>query len=54
MYKQITSPGILIEVGFISNPNENYLLRQEDYQNKLVKNIANGIDFYFNNQKNIV
>jgi len=54
MYPKIKPKGVLIEAGFISNPNDNYLLRQEDYQNKLVKNIANGIDFYFNNQKNIV
>ena len=54
MYPKIKPKGVLIEAGFISNPNDNYLLRQEDYQNKLVKNIANGIEFYFNNQKNIV
>ena len=48
MYKQINIPGILIEAGFISNPNDNYLLRSEEYQDKLIKNIANGIVNYFN------
>lgn len=50
MYKHITSPGILIEAGFISNPGENYLLRQEWYQNKLVKLIADAIELYFQNK----
>ena len=48
MYKFIKSPGILIEAGFISNPNDNYLLRQEEYQNKLVNHIASSIEIYFN------
>lgn len=48
MYKQIKKPGILIEAGFISNPDDNYLLRQEEYQNKLVGLIASGIENYYN------
>lgn len=47
MYKKINVPGILIEAGFISNPNDNYLLRDSDYQDKLVNNIALGIIKYF-------
>ena len=47
MYKHIKVPGVLIEAGFISNPNENYLLRQEEYQNKLVNLIADAIELYF-------
>jgi len=47
MYKQIKQPGILIEAGFISNPNDNYLLRQEQYQDKLVSLIAMGIENYY-------
>lgn len=50
MYRHITSPGILIEVGFISNPEENYLLRQEWYQDKLVKLISDGVEVYFQNK----
>lgn len=49
MYKHIKSPGILIEAGFISNPNENYLLRQRWYQDKLSKLISNAIEQYFLN-----
>ncbi|MDD6223518.1 MAG: N-acetylmuramoyl-L-alanine amidase, partial [bacterium] len=32
MYSNTTVPGVLIECGFISNANERYLLRQDDYQ----------------------
>ena len=47
MYKNITVPGVLIEVGFISNPSDRYLIMQEDYQYKLVSTIADGIVIYF-------
>lgn len=47
MYKQIKRPGVLIEAGFISNPNDNYLLRQKNYQNKLISLIVKGIENYF-------
>lgn len=50
MYKHITSPGVLIEVGFISNPDENYLLRQESHQDKLTQLIADAIEIYFQNK----
>lgn len=50
MYKKIKSPGILIEAGFISNPNENYLLRQEWYQDKLITYIVDSIEIYFQNK----
>ena len=51
MYKYIKYPGVLIEAGFISNPNDNYLLRNEDYQDKLIKLIANSIEIYFEKSK---
>lgn len=50
MYKHIKYPGILIEAGFISNPNENFLLRQETYQNKLITLIADSVEIYFQNK----
>lgn len=46
MYKQITIPGVLIELGFLSNPNDRYRLTKEEYQEKLAKNIANSIEKY--------
>lgn len=46
--RNVKRPGVLLEVGFISNNNERYLLRQEDYQLKLSKSIIKGIINYFN------
>lgn len=50
MYKHITSPGVLIEAGFISNPNDSSLLRNKEYQDKLISLISDSIEIYF--QKN--
>ena len=47
MYKHIKSPGVLIEAGFISNPSDNYLLRDEKYQNNLITLIADSIENYY-------
>jgi len=43
MYKNINKPGVLLEVGFISNPNERYLLKTNEYQNKIVDTIASSL-----------
>ncbi len=47
LHKRIKQPGILIEAGFISNPNERYLLRKKYYQQRLSKAIASGIVKFF-------
>ena len=47
MYKHITSQGVLIEAGFISNPNDSYLLRNKEYQDKLISSISDSIEIYF-------
>jgi len=49
MYKLIKSPGVLIELGFLSNPNDRYRLTREEYQDILAKNIANSIEKYYLN-----
>lgn len=49
MYKHITSPGVLIEAGYISNPSDSYLLQKEEYQNKLVSLISEAIEKYYQN-----
>ncbi|WP_456325465.1 N-acetylmuramoyl-L-alanine amidase [Desulfonauticus submarinus] len=36
-------PSILLELGFISNPDEEYLLRQSDFRHKLALSVAKGI-----------
>ena len=51
MYKNIEPPGVLIEVGFLSNPDDRYRLTHEEYQDKLISNIAYSIEKYFNNSK---
>lgn len=48
MYRRIKIPGVLIEAGFLSNPNERYLLKQENYQKKIASAIVNGTIAYFN------
>lgn len=47
MNRKIVIPGILIEAGFLSNPNDRYLLRQANYQYKIVESIKRGIIKYF-------
>lgn len=47
MYSKIKIPGVLVEAGFVSNPNDNYKIRQSNYQDVLVNNIALGIEKYF-------
>ncbi len=42
-----TVPVILVEMGFMSNPNEDRLMETEDYQNKMVNGIVNGLEMYF-------
>ena len=49
MYQNTTVPGVLIECGFLSNPNERYLLQQESYQRKLSQVITDSVITYFNN-----
>lgn len=48
MYSKLKVPGVLIEAGFISNSNDNYKIRQDEYQDILINNIVLGIENYFN------
>lgn len=47
LHKRVTRPGVLIEVGFITNPNERYLLTSETYQQKVANTITRGVIKYF-------
>lgn len=42
---------VLIECGFISNPEEEKLLNNKDYKYKMIEAIYNGILLYFGNNK---
>lgn len=46
MYKRINRPGVLVEVGFISNANERYLLKTDSYQDKLTNILVESIREY--------
>lgn len=47
LYKNVKVPGVLLEVGFISNPEERNLLQTDEYQEKLANTIVKGIVKYF-------
>ncbi len=50
MLKNPPSPVVIIECGFLSNPEEASLLEQEEYQRKLAKCIYDGILIYTDRQ----
>lgn len=50
MYKQIKTPGVLIELGFLSNPNDRYRLTREEYQDKLAISLSDAIENYLINK----
>lgn len=44
-------PGVLVEAGYLSNQKEAALLSDTEYQQKLVKQIAKGLAYYFKENK---
>ena len=50
LFDRINKPGVLIEAGFISNPNDRYLLTKEEYQNKITQSITEAIIEYYQKQ----
>ena len=53
MYRNTTTPGVLVECGYLSNPTERTLLQDEKYQKKLALSITNGIINYLKKTKQI-
>ena len=48
MYRRINKvPGLLLEVGFLTNANERYLLKTDNYQLKICNAIKQGIINYY-------
>lgn len=44
-------PSVLLELGYLSNPNEERLLRQKSYRRKLAETTVKAINKYFQNPK---
>ncbi|WP_275452005.1 N-acetylmuramoyl-L-alanine amidase CwlD [Neobacillus jeddahensis] len=51
--KYAKKPGVLVEVGFLSNPTEKALLKKDSYQEKVAASIHNGILRYFTKEKEL-
>lgn len=48
MYRRIKNvPGVLLELGFLTNPNERYLLMKDSYQKKVSDAIVEGVINFF-------
>ncbi|KPC97862.1 Germination-specific N-acetylmuramoyl-L-alanine amidase precursor [Geobacillus sp. BCO2] len=50
LLKHAKIPGALVEVGFLSNPDERELLVSDHYQTKLAASIYKGVLRYFSNE----
>ncbi len=49
MLKQVSTPLVIVECGFLSNPSEEQLLLQENYQEKLACAIGEGVEKFLYN-----
>lgn len=45
---QLDYPGVLIELGYLSNEFDDYILNQEEYQGEMVTAIMEGLNSYLN------
>lgn len=47
LFRKVNRPGILVEVGFLSNASDRYLLLQDSYQEKVASTLFEAINHYF-------
>lgn len=47
LQRRVSRPGVLLEVGFLSNSSERALLKSDTYQNKLANVIRGAVKRYF-------
>ena len=47
LQRRVSRPGVLLEVGFLSNSSERALLTNDTYQNKIADVIRKGVNRYF-------
>ncbi len=47
LFHRLDKPGVLVEIGYITNPNDRYLLMQKEYQEKVANILTNSIIRYF-------
>ena len=45
--QNVNMPTIIIEAGFLTNPDERYLLQQKSYQERIAKAIVIALKEYF-------
>lgn len=49
LQRRVSRPGVLLEVGFLSNSSERALLKDDTYQNKIADVIRRAVNIYFSN-----
>ena len=48
LLKNVNIPSVIVECGFLSNPEEDELMATEEYKDKMVTGMVNGIIEYLN------